>query len=227
MTVISASKFAARDFCGVYAVENVETGHCYIGRSVRIGKRLAQHRNHLRRGVHCNPFLQGAFMQYGEGAFTFHPIMACSRETAPFYEALLIGAYRSDEPDRGYNLTVETDGRLCHNDETKSRISAALRLRVPYERTPEIREKTAAALRGRPGPNRGRKWPAEIRAKMGAPKGNKNRIGKSRSPEDRANLSEKLKAYFANNPEARLNCRRAQRMSVEVRRRRKEESKNG
>lgn len=53
-----------------------------------------------------------------------------------------------------------------HSPETRARMSAA-RLRY-YQEHPEMKAVAGSATRGKPGVNRGRKWSAEVRAKMSA-----------------------------------------------------------
>lgn len=51
---------------GIYCIENIQTGKKYIGQQVNIRSRWYQHRNELRRGIHCNDYLQKAWNKYGE-----------------------------------------------------------------------------------------------------------------------------------------------------------------
>ena len=54
---------------GVYSITNVQTAEAYIGSSVDIARRWADHRRELRQGIHKNPLLQTAFVRDGLGAF--------------------------------------------------------------------------------------------------------------------------------------------------------------
>lgn len=56
---------------GIYVIENMVNGHCYIGASTRIGRRWQEHKYHLRQGNHHQPALQTAWNMYGESSFRF------------------------------------------------------------------------------------------------------------------------------------------------------------
>jgi len=56
---------------GIYQIDNRINGKCYIGSTVNIERRWADHLRLLRRGQHENQHLQYAFDKYGEGAFDF------------------------------------------------------------------------------------------------------------------------------------------------------------
>jgi GIY-YIG catalytic domain len=61
---------AGSDLCGVYTILNNVTQDQYIGSSMNIAKRFAQHRSLLRRGRHYADRLQEAWSAYGESAFS-------------------------------------------------------------------------------------------------------------------------------------------------------------
>jgi group I intron endonuclease len=188
---------------GIYGITNTVTGQMYIGRSVRMDRRIYGHRRMLRKGIHDNPYLQASFNKYGEDAFTMRYLVQCRREDAPFYEQRIIAGYRSDNPKLGFNMTLAIDDILTHTAKARAAISAFQRryqMESHYVMTDEIREKIAAGLRGKVGCNKGRIWPDEIKAKFGAPKGNKNRLGKTRTPEERAKISAGVKARYAADP---------------------------
>ena len=57
--------------CGVYCVENIQTGKKYIGQSIDLRKRKLTHFSKLRRLSHPNHHLQNAWNKYGEENFIF------------------------------------------------------------------------------------------------------------------------------------------------------------
>lgn len=59
---------------GIYRIKNNFTEHVYIGSSIDVAARLAQHKRDLRRGQCCNMRLQRAWEKYGESAFSFECI---------------------------------------------------------------------------------------------------------------------------------------------------------
>jgi len=56
---------------GVYAITHTATGHRYIGSSKNITTRFGLHRSGLRNGKSRHTYLQAAWTEYGEAAFTF------------------------------------------------------------------------------------------------------------------------------------------------------------
>lgn len=56
---------------GVYQIRCLPNGKIYIGSTVDLRARWASHRWRLRRGNHCNPYLQQAWRKYGEDNFEF------------------------------------------------------------------------------------------------------------------------------------------------------------
>jgi GIY-YIG catalytic domain len=61
---------AGGDLCGVYTILNNITQDQYIGSSMNIATRFAQHRSLLHRGRHYADRLQEAWTAYGESAFS-------------------------------------------------------------------------------------------------------------------------------------------------------------
>lgn len=58
---------------GIYKIE-APSGNFYIGSSVKIERRFAQHKRDLRKGNHVNEFLQRAAKKYGIDCLTFEII---------------------------------------------------------------------------------------------------------------------------------------------------------
>lgn len=56
---------------GVYQITCVPTGKIYVGSARNIRERCYKHRRGLRRGEHCNGYLQSAWNKYGEINFQF------------------------------------------------------------------------------------------------------------------------------------------------------------
>ena len=54
---------------GIYRIWCNATMESYIGKAMCIQRRLGQHFDALRKGVHYNHLLQAAFDRYGESAF--------------------------------------------------------------------------------------------------------------------------------------------------------------
>jgi group I intron endonuclease len=157
--------------CGVYSITNKNNGEIYIGSSIDIEHRWREHVRMLEKGDHCNRLLQRAWSKYGETAFVFAIlILCCSDELVDMEQCYL------DHIKPQYNLCSIAGSSLGvkHSDETRAKVSAALRGRIV---SPETRAKRSAARRGRIAS-------FETRAKIGA--ANRGHIA---SPETRAKMS--------------------------------------
>lgn len=194
--------------CGVYQIVNTATGQRYIGRAVNMRRRIGKHLTELRGRYHPNAHLQRSFEKYGEQAFRAAPVIICRPQDVAMYEHLLIMGYRSDDHAVGFNMTVATDdGILTHTPEARERIAHYNRTKkLKYERTPEIRARIGASLKGRPGANKGRVIPDDQRAKMSKAKKENwadpekrsalEASRKNRSPEERAKTSKSITALW-------------------------------
>jgi group I intron endonuclease len=167
----------------VYRILLVALDASYVGSSGSVGRRFANHRSALRRGVHPNRKLQAAWLEHGEAAFRFGIIEnvapgLCAVEREQFWIDHL------DAVERGFNLqrrAASSHGYL-HSEETRARMSEAKRGRrsnragVPL--TPEQNEALQAGRkayvhtdehRARVSAfHRGRKRSDETRARMSA-----------------------------------------------------------
>ena len=134
----------SRDQAGIYVIRNNTTGKGYVGQSARMKKRIADHLNLLRRGVHPNPHLQNAFLKYGAHAFSHSFEVVCEdpSELDALEEAFLTGDAVFDQTPVYYNVSktahVPMRGKN-HSDETKKRISGSKKGNVSHV-TPEYRK---------------------------------------------------------------------------------------
>lgn len=195
---------------GVYEILCIPTGKRYIGSSVRIEQRWAEHRSCLRRRVHKNPKLAHAWNKYSEECFAFSVIEICDSdddlmaaeqkwldEQRPAFN---INPY-ADAPWRGRVMPQETKDKIgrAHRGMkrppgTGAKISAAL---MGHRHSSETLLKIGAASRGRIAWNKGSvggKLTMEHRAKISAGlMGKRLGIpGKKATPEHRAKISAAL-----------------------------------
>lgn len=93
------------DIIGVYKIVNMTTGHCYVGQSQGVKKRIHEHFRLLRSGKHINPKLQHAFTKYGEKAFKWSLEVQCENviDLDAIEEAFLCGRAQFEEPNC-YNI---------------------------------------------------------------------------------------------------------------------------
>lgn len=84
------------DRCGIYAIEQIGTGRCYIGSSKAISSRWYQHRRLLAEGRHHSQFLQAAWMKHGEAAFRFFVIEDCDKSKLLELEQRYLDAFKPE-----------------------------------------------------------------------------------------------------------------------------------
>lgn len=88
---------------GVYGILCLQNPKWYIGSSENVARRIAEHRNQLRRNDHYHlPRLQADWNTYGEDAFTFVVFDHGSRLIWQ-HEYHLIEALKTLEHQQGYN----------------------------------------------------------------------------------------------------------------------------
>lgn len=108
---------------GIYAIKNKINNKIYIGQSNDIENRWRCHRSHLRRGVHQNQHLQGAWNKYGEDNFDFFILELCEIYNIDELERCYIEKYNSMNSEYGYNY--ESGGNLNKrvSEQTREKIS--------------------------------------------------------------------------------------------------------
>lgn len=89
---------------GIYKIKNLINGKIYIGQSVNIKQRWAEHKANLRNNKHENQYLQNAWNKYREENFDFCVIEECSESILDEKECYYIAYYNSYR--NGYNLTL-------------------------------------------------------------------------------------------------------------------------
>jgi len=114
------------DHAGIYKIVNTKKNECYVGQSVRVLKRISDHRCNLRKGTHSNPRLQNAWNKYGEAAFTFAIVATCEDydDLDTLENAFISGNAYFDEPV-SYNIAdfAKTPMRgRTHSAETIAKI---------------------------------------------------------------------------------------------------------
>lgn len=206
---------------GIYKIEHVATGKCYIGSAVNLEKRWREHRFALRRGRHFNVKLQRAWDKHEEASFVFSVLEsvvdqfqlimkeqewidrlnACSDagyNLSPTAGSPL-GVKRSAETRAAWSRSRRGQKRAPLSEETKLKIGKANKGRP---RSAETIEKRANTMRGRIMPEewrmniskalRGRKVSDEHAQKISEAK-----RGKGFSDEHRAKLSAARRAFLA------------------------------
>jgi len=143
----------ANHIIGIYKITNTVTGHCYVGQSQRVVKRIREHFRLLRNGCHINPKLQRAFNKHGESAFQWSLEAVCQdvRDLDTIEEAFLSGKAWFSGPSC-YNIAAFSKAPMRgkqHSMESKQKMaSARTRNKAMYE-TAGYRSRLSAAQSAR------------------------------------------------------------------------------
>lgn len=132
---------------GVYAIKCVPTSRVYIGSSVRVSSRWAQHRWALRHGKHWRPQFQADWDEHGESAFEFTLLAESdSKDGRHDIEQQHMDAAKA--LGLAYNSAPRADGNagMRHTSETRQKVASAGTGRVP---SAEARRNMSRAQRGR------------------------------------------------------------------------------
>ena len=148
---------------GIYAIQNTVNGKVYIGSSVNLRKRKAQHWLALGKGTHKNKILQNAWNKHGSDGFRFVILEHCPIEQLLYREQFYL-----DQCSQ-YNICPTAGNTLGmkHTPEARAKIVEAKK-----HLSPETYARMSAAHKGKQvgdkNPNFGRKHTPEALAKIGA-----------------------------------------------------------
>lgn len=78
---------------GVYLITCSKDPRFYVGESIRLSKRLDEHKRRLRAGTHVNHRLQAIYNLHGEQTFTFRVAIRVSPELTKDMEQVWIEQY--------------------------------------------------------------------------------------------------------------------------------------
>lgn len=109
--------------CGIYRIRNNMNGKCYIGSSVNLEMRKAEHFRYLRGSYHANRKLQAAYNKYGEDAFVFDVIEACDKRSLLTREQYYLDRLNFDS---NYNIARVAGSPMMdrkHTAESKASMS--------------------------------------------------------------------------------------------------------
>ena len=98
---------------GVYQIRNLVNGKIYVGSSVNLKQRKANHFSKLKKQTHDNAHLQAAYNKYGKENFIFEVIEFTSEQDAPIREAHYILTLGVLNNNIGYNLKDGTNVNIA------------------------------------------------------------------------------------------------------------------
>jgi len=195
---------------GIYRIYCIADGREYIGRSVHIERRWAEHRKKLLLGNHRNPIMQGAWNKHGEASFKFEIVEILGRnELQQREQELLDELFAHGKP---FNLRRDACGGADHTPEAIEKMSARRsqanaemwkeRRESGWKMSDEQRALLSAAASGREQSEEAKRKRSEsMRQSLNARGGQWNK-GKSQSDEEKAKRSAALKEYWRRKREA-------------------------
>lgn len=119
---------------GIYLIKNNINGKVYVGSSVNIKKRFAEHKRILKLNEHHSNKLQNAWNKYGELAFSFYIIQHSLKEDLLIVEQYWIDFF--DSSNLGYNCSKSAGSPMSnrkHTKESKVKMSLAKKDRILSE----------------------------------------------------------------------------------------------
>jgi len=152
---------------GIYQIQNVLNGKCYIGSAVNLKKRWRYHLGDLRREQHCNTHLQSAFDKYGETVFTF----ALLEQIEDTSQLIVREQYYLDTLNPEYNISPTAGSPLGvqHTDEARANMSAAhigeRNHNYGKHHSENIKQKISKSMMGKQSPMQGKHHNDETKRK--------------------------------------------------------------
>jgi group I intron endonuclease len=115
--------------CGIYRIKNLRNGKCYLGSSVNIPERKAEHFRLLNKGAHDNNRLQNAWnKEQDKSVFEFQVFIYCKTDDLRGIEQSCLNIM-NPEYNISKDATAPMRGRK-HSDETR----AKMKKRVPWNK---------------------------------------------------------------------------------------------
>lgn len=152
-----------KKIAGIYQILNKINGKSYIGSSVNIYQRWAQHKSKLRKQKHVNKILQRAWNKYFEISFHF---LILEEILVPIKEILESREqHYLDQTNPEYNILKVAYSPIgqVFSKESKEKMS---RGRLGFKALPETRLIQSLLKKGKPSPKKGSRCSEEQKKKM-------------------------------------------------------------
>jgi group I intron endonuclease len=155
--------------CGIYKIENLINGHCYIGQTIHIDRRKRDHFRELQNGVHDNIYLQNSYNKYGGENFEFKIIVYCEPDQLTYYEQKIVDLYNPEYNIKKTCVTSMQGVKL--SKEACEKISKALtgegHPNFGKKESDEVKKKISDSIKGENHPNFGKPMPQEQKDAIG------------------------------------------------------------
>lgn len=172
---------------GIYCIRHIVSNKRYIGKSINIERRLAQHKYHLQklkpRKKAINRYLHAAVMKYGWNAFICEVL-----EKLPIDENIIgerelywMDHFDSCNSKYGYNLRRDTSTGM-----------------IVHESTRQLQSKNN---KGNLNNNYGNHWTPEMKSRMSKIKKEQHASGEIYDQQWRDRQGETSREFWANNPD--------------------------
>lgn len=121
-------KLSDRNKAGIYLIRNKINGKVYIGKSIRLYKRIKGHVTHLNtKSKDENRHLINAWHKYGREAFEYEVLEYLPKDEEILRERELYWMvhYNSTDREKGYNMRMDTSTKCIVQEESRARLSAS------------------------------------------------------------------------------------------------------
>lgn len=139
--------------CGIYKLVNKATGHCYVGQSQRMEKRIKEHFRLLRWNKHTNKHLQNAYNKYGAENFYGAIEVECSDlEELDMLEETFLKGFAWFAESTVYNIADFAKAPMRgkkHSEEVRQRIRLGRRASTFDYKSKEYRDTLSKAQMAR------------------------------------------------------------------------------
>lgn len=146
---------------GIYKIENLVNGHCYIGQSCDLKRRKSNHFSELDRNCHKNGHLQNSYNKYGSKNFVFSILLLCENEEITYYEQKCVDILNPEYNIR--KLCVDSNVGMIQSESARKKISE---WHTGRKLSDETRRKMSESRRGEKSPWFGRLHSKSTKEKM-------------------------------------------------------------